>query len=117
VRCTCPVCRQTADYPERYAGKWHRCAAGCAVVGTRMLLVRDGTGVLERALIGDRQHEVESEEVWRARARRVLLGSAGTLLVASPFLALLPRPISLALAGVGACLVLAACLPRGPGGS
>lgn len=109
MRCTCPVCGLTGDYAARYAGKWHRCTAGCAPYpGTRLRLVPDGVGVTERAVVRD----------WRvrthvARARFALLGLLGLALVPAPVV--LPgvlaeaglaigRPLLLALTGLGATL-------------
>lgn len=48
ITCTCPVCGQTGEYADRYAGKWHRCIAGCArYPGTRMIVVAGGRGLYE----------------------------------------------------------------------
>jgi hypothetical protein len=95
VNSTCPVCHQTASYPDNYAYKWHRCKAGCVAVGTRLFVVPDSVAELEG-------------EASQAHPRWVAILPA--LALGLPFLA---QPggaawvLTLAVAGVGAAMAAA----------
>lgn len=81
MRCTCPVCGGDAQYPERYAHKWHKCRAGCAPYpGTRLILVPGGVGVPEQQI----------EATWRRALRR---GRRQRWAAAACGLALLTAPL------------------------
>jgi len=100
------VCGQTANYPDRYAGKWHKCHAGCAQYpGTRLVLVPDGWGI----------PEVHIESAWReairrGRVLRVLGGLAAVALATGPLLVpeLFPRSVIILFGGMGTALACAA---------
>ncbi|RMG16742.1 MAG: hypothetical protein D6731_05445 [Planctomycetota bacterium] len=107
MRCRCPVCNQTADYPERYAGKWHKCVAGCAPYpGTRLVIVPGGFGI----------PEVEVASAWRGAVLRgrLLRLAAGLFLlalaVAPLFCGAFPtaREVLVLWGGVGSALSCAA---------
>lgn len=100
IQCTCPVCNQTGEYPQRYAHKWHRCKLGCRAIRTRMVIVPGGTGVLEEEVAEDWK-----EVIQRGKRVRWIAAAVGALLVPLPFLATalgLPWVVALGLAGVGA---------------
>lgn len=99
MRSTCPVCNQTADYPDRYANKWHRCQAGCQVAGTRLLLVPDGVARLQETAAG-RGLQLDQQVV--------LSGIALVLVVALPFLVEPLGPAWYASLGVAGLAVAAA---------
>jgi len=66
VRVRCPVCRQEAEYPERYAGRWHRCRAGCPrYPGTRLRLDPGGEGTLAEDV--DTEEEARAAGAWLVR--------------------------------------------------
>lgn len=93
---TCPVCNQTADYPEHYAYKWHRCLAGCVAAGTRLFVIPDGVS------------EAEGEGGVPARARWLAVLPA--LAVLLPFLTeagSVSWVLALLLAGLGAAIAAA----------
>lgn len=97
VSCRCPVCNQTADYPARYAWKWHRCKAGCAGT-TRLVIVPDGTAILEAEIDARWQRAIT-----RGKAARWALVAVGVGLVLGP-LWLARTPLAGAPAGfVAAC--------------
>jgi hypothetical protein len=66
VNCTCPICELSAEYPLEYAGKWHRCKAGCAGT-TRLLLGSGGLARTEASVVAE----------WRAGTLRGRLARGG----------------------------------------
>lgn len=122
MRVRCPVCRQEAEYPERYAGRWHRCRAGCPrYPGTRLRLDPGGEGTLAE--------DVEAawrRAVRRGRAARWGVAAAGGLLLLAPLWGQLGLPVAWAAlvavslaggvtAGAGAHAARSYRLPRPPG--
>ena len=97
--CTCPICERTVEYPERYVGKWHRCAAGCT--STRMVIVPDGIGVSE-----DEVAIEWHEEVRIARISRAAMVACGMILVFAPFCDMFPRPFAVLMSIFGAAVVI-----------
>ena len=123
MRCTCPVCRATVEYPERYAHRWHRCRGGCApALGTRLLIVPDAVGRTEDEVRGRRHADAR-----RLRRRGLGLACAAALLVPAPVVGArlklpVPRPLLLAVSGLAAAAAAAAAhhaltrTPRRPAG-
>ncbi len=105
MNCTCPVCGQTALYPECYANKWHCCLAGCAAA-TRFIVVPEGVGVLEADIAAAWKGDAVQGRVWR-----VVSAVGAASLIAVPLLG--PSHgaawgVLLALAGIGAAIAAAA---------
>jgi hypothetical protein len=104
MKCRCPTCGLTAEYAERYANKWHHCKAGCArYPGTRMIVVPEGTGILEAQIEGDWRRALR-----QGRFVRWAAAGLGAVMALAPWALPLPGEARGLIAGAGVVVAVVA---------